>query len=68
MFINELCTINDGNDVLTSFRNTYPIPILFKVGHQGKHASFLDFDIKIKDSVFLYKLFEKRDKFPFFIV
>ena len=68
MFINELCTISDGNDVLTSFRNTYPKELELKVGHQGKHASFLDFDIKIKDSVFLYRLFEKRDKFPFFIV
>ena len=34
--------------------------------HQGKHNTFLDLDITIEDSVLVYKLFEKRDKFTFF--
>ena len=36
--------------------------------HQGTHATFLDLDITIKDNIFIYKLFNKRDKFSFFIV
>ena len=39
-----------------------------KVEHKGNHVSFLDLDIKIENNVFVYKLFDKRDKFPFFIV
>ena len=39
-----------------------------KVEHQGIHATFLDLDITIKDGQFIYKLFDKRDDFPFFIV
>ena len=31
-----------------------------KVEHQGNDASFLDFDIRIVDSVFAYKLFEQK--------
>ena len=34
----------------------------------GTHTTFLDLDIKIEDEIFVYKLFDKRDKFPFFIV
>ena len=36
--------------------------------HRGNHATFLDLDITIIDDIFVYKLFDKRDKFPFFIV
>ena len=36
--------------------------------HEGLHATFPDLDITIRDGVFVYKLFDKRDKFPFFIV
>ena len=66
-FIDYHCAINDGNEFLT-FKNIYPKELELKVEHQGNHASLLDLDIKIKDSVFVYKFFDKRDKFPFFIV
>ena len=39
-----------------------------KVEHHGIHASFLDLDIKTRDSAFVYKLFDIRAKLPFFIV
>ena len=39
-----------------------------KVEHHGEHATFLDLDIRIEDNIFVYKLFDKRDAFPFFIV
>jgi len=32
------------------------------------HATFLELDISVKDNIFVYKLFDKRDAFPFFIV
>ena len=39
-----------------------------KVEHSGTNATFLNLDITVKDGVFIYKLFDKRDAFPFFIV
>ena len=33
-----------------------------------EHATFLDLDITIKDGIFVYKLFDKRDAFGFPIV
>ena len=45
---------------LTSFKKIYPNELELKVENQGNHASFLDLDIEIKDSVFVRKLFDKR--------
>ena len=39
-----------------------------KCEHEGSHATFLDLDINIVDGKFVYKLFDKRNAFPFFIV
>ena len=39
-----------------------------KVEHSGTHATFLNLDITVRDGVFFYKLFDKRDDFPVFIV
>ena len=58
----------DDNEFLTSFRNINPKELDLKVERQGNHASFLDPDIKVEDSVFVYKSFDKRDKFSLFIV
>ena len=46
----------------------YPPELELKVEHQGMHATFLELDINIIDNMFVYKLFDKRDSFPFFIV
>ena len=35
---------------------------------QSEHVTFLDLDITMEDNVFIYKLFDKRDKFSFVIV
>ena len=32
------------------------------------HAAFLELDISVIDGLFIYKLFDKRDEFPFSIV
>ena len=67
-FIDDLIAINDNNDFLHSFKEIYPPQLELKVEHSGTHATFLDLDITIKDGIFVYKLFDKRDKFPFHIV
>ena len=43
---------------LTSLKNIYPKAIERKFEHQGNHASFLDCDINIEDSIFVYELFQ----------
>ena len=58
----------DDNEFLTSFKNIYPKELDLKVERQGNHVSFLDLDIKVEDSVFLYKTSDKRDKFVLSIV
>ena len=56
------------NELLTSSRNIYPKELDLKVERQGNHVSFLDLDIKVEDSVFIYKPFDKRDNLSLFIV
>ena len=36
--------------------------------YQGTHATFLDLNITISDGLFVYKHFDKRDDFPFFLL
>ena len=67
-FINDVCTINDDGEFSSSQKYIYSKQLEIKLEHQGKHATFLDLGITIKYNIFVYKLFDKRDKFPFFIV
>ena len=67
-FIDDLCALNDGGEFAKRHKDIYPKELKLKVEHQGTHASFLDLDITIKDGIFVYKLYDKRDQFPFFIV
>ena len=39
-----------------------------QVEHKEEHTTFLELNITIDDDIFIYMLFDKRDKFPFFIV
>ena len=67
-FIDDLCAINDGNLFATVYKDIYPEELELKLEHSGRHASFLNLDISICEGVFVYKLFDKRDDFPFSIV
>ncbi len=67
-FIDDLCAINDGDVFGENHKNIYPGELELKVEHHGQHASFLSLDITIVDKIFVYKLFDKRDAFPFSIV
>jgi len=67
-FIDDLCALNDRDEFSNSYKEIYPPELQLKIEHHGNHATFLDLDITIKDGCFIYKLFDKRDTFPFFIV
>ena len=67
-FIDDACCINDENEFEVSYKDIYPRELQLKCEHKGHHATFLELDITIKDGIFVYKLFDKRDNFPFFIV
>ena len=67
-FIDDACSINDDNEFDKSYKDIYPIELQLKCEHKGDHATFLELDITIKNGMFVYKLFDKRDAFPFHIV
>ena len=67
-FIDDLCAVNDGDLFGKVYKNIYPEELELKLEHSGSHATFLNLDITIKDGIFIYKLFDKRDAFPFSIV
>ena len=67
-FIDDLCAINDDDEFSEFLKCIYPGELELKLEHSGTHATFLDLEIKIKDGILIYKLFNKRDKFPFFII
>ena len=67
-FIDDACCINDQNEFENSYRDIYPDELQLKCEHKGNHATFLELDITIVDGIFVFKLYDKRDNFPFFIV
>ena len=67
-FIDDLGTLNDGCVLNNIYKGIYPSELQLNVEHAGTHVTFLNLDITIKDVVFIYKLFDKRDAFSFFIV
>ena len=67
-FIDDLGTLNDGCVFNDLYKGTYPPELQLKIEHSGTHVTFLNLDVTAKDGVFIYKLFDKRDAFPFFIV
>lgn len=67
-FIDDECNLNDGGEFGRSHHQIYPEQLTLKCEHHGTHATFLELDISVKDGVFVYKLFDKRDDYPFFIV
>ena len=67
-FIDDLCTIIDDDDFSSSYEYIYSKQLGLKLEHQSKHATLLDLYIIIEDNVFVYKLFDKRDKSSFFIL
>ena len=67
-FINEFCTINDDDELPSSYKNINPKQLELKIEHQGEYETFFYLQITIAYNIFVYKLFEKKGQFPFFIV
>ena len=67
-FIDDECNLNDCGEFSRSHKEIYPKELELKCEHTGTKATFLDLFIEIIDGTFIYKLFDKRDDFPFSIV
>ena len=67
-FIDDCCNLNDNNAFSLYHKDIHPPELELKCEHNGNHATFLELDIQIIDNQFVYKLFDKRDAFPFSIV
>ena len=67
-FIDDQCNLNDSGQFKIACQSIYPPELQVKCEHEGQHATFLELDITIQDGMFIYKLFDKRDDFPFSIV
>ena len=67
-FIDDLCALNDGGEFGRQHKNIYSREMELKKEHEGLHATFLDLETNVDNNIFVYKLFDKRDAFPFSIV
>ena len=61
-------TLNYGGVFNDVYKDIYPPELQIKVEHFGTYATFLNLHITVKNGVFVHKLFDKRDTFPFLIV
>ena len=60
--------MKDGVEFGRSHLEIYPSELELKEEHSGNHATFLCIDVSIENRKFVYKLYDKRDDFPFCIV
>ena len=68
-FIDDLAALNDGGEFERSHKSIYPKELTLKKENEGIFdATFLDLETHIKDDIFDYHLYDKRDGFNFFIV
>ena len=67
-FIDDFFTVNDVGEFGRSICDIYSKELELKVEHRGDYDTFLNLDITIKEGPFTYKLFDKRDSFPFSVV
>ena len=58
----------DGGDFGRPIINIYAKELELKVENQGDHVTFFNLDLIIKEGTFTFKLFDKRDSFPFSFV
>ena len=62
-------SINDGGEFESSYSNIYPEELqLGKENTDKRDVSLLELNIKIKDGKFNFRLFDKRNSFPFSVV
>ena len=64
-FIDDLCAINDGEEFVRFICDIHPKELELKIKFEGDYSTLLNLDTIIKKGTFIYKLFYKRDSFPF---
>ena len=67
-FIDDIALINDGGNFTKYYKDIYPPELELKLENSGNQASFLNLFVEKSDGIFKYKLYDKRDDFPFSIV
>ena len=67
-FIGNFYAINNGRKFGRCIYEIYSEEVEVKIEHHDDHVTFLNLDITIKKGTLLYKLFGKRNSFPFSIV
>lgn len=69
-YIDDLNAINDNGQFSKHYKEIYPPELILNKEnpHHNKSATFLDLEININNKQFDYKLYDKRDAFPFKIV
>ena len=67
-FIDDMVCLNDRFEFEKHRSEIYPKDLELKCEHLGTSATFLELDIVIQNNIFVHKLFDKRDAFPFSIV
>ena len=68
-YIDYLITLNDGGEFENTHKEIYPPELVLNKENQvDTSANFLDLSIEVVNNTFDYKLFDKRDDFPFDIV
>jgi hypothetical protein len=68
-FIDDLLTLNDNGEFNNSHREIYPQELVLNQENTvNTSATFLDLNIEVKGNIFEYKLFDKRNDFPFYII
>lgn len=66
-FIDGECNLNDSVQPSKFFHEIYLNDLQLKFEHHGLHTTFFDLDITVFDGIYKYKLYVKRDNYPFFI-
>ena len=67
-FIDDQLNLNDDGEFGRSYHLIYRPELELKCESNGNDGTYLELAIHIKDGQFVYKLFDKRDGFPFEIV
>jgi hypothetical protein len=69
-YIDDLIAINNNNEFEENWKDIYPPALVLKKENPdgNRSATFLDMEISISNNKFEYKLYDKRNAFPFKIV
>lgn len=68
-FIDDLLALNDGGEFWRCIVDIYPPELVLKKENiSNDKATFLDLEIHVVNNEYLYKLYDKRNAFPFSIV